>query len=292
MEIDPQGVMWVLDVGRKYFNQPEAVDNSCPPKIVLIDIDSKRTLSSYVFPADVAPPDGAFLNDIVLDLKHQVAFISSTGNNASDLGALVMYDRQRQHSRRFEDATTHAATDTASIRPLVIHGTDFTQQLSGSPTDGIALSPSRKRVYWSPLGGYHLYSVSARALRKGSDKKVRASLVDHGLKPDISDGMNFGRDGDLFFGGLTTDSLYRWTPGTDLSTSVVVARDAQQLGWVDTMAWDGHGSIWVTSNRLNLLFSGAMDFTGKDGPNFRIVKLKVGTNSYMKGKPKPVKMHG
>jgi len=287
MEIDPEGVMWVLDVGRKYFAKPDnAVDLSCPPKMVLIDVNTEKVLSSYIFPADVAPPDGAFLNDLALDLKHQVAFISSTGNNASDLGALVVYDRKHQRSRRFEDTSTHAATDTAQIRPLEIHGTDYTKQLSGFPTDGIALSPSLDRLYWCALGGYHMYSVSADALRsfKSSQQDVLETLVEHGLKPDISDGMSFGSDGDLFFGGLTTDSVYRWTPGTPLKDAAVVAK-SDKLWWVDTFAWGGHGDMWVTSNRLNLWFFGGIDFSGKIGPNFRILKLDVGTNSYMDGEP-------
>jgi len=280
MEIDKEGVMWVLDVGRKYFTQADAVDLSCPPKIVLIDIDTKETLSTYIFPADVAPPDGAFLNDLVIDLKHQVAFISSTGNNASDAGGIVVYDRQNQRSRRFEDVTTHAATDTASIRPLVIHGTDYTEQLTGFPTDGIALSPDLDRVYWSALGGYHLYSIDARTLRsfEAGYQEIVETLVDHGLKPDVSDGMSFGSNGDLFFGGLTTDSLYRWTPGTPVENSAVVAKD-EKLWWLDTFAWGGDGSVWVTSNKLNLWFFGGMDFTGASGPNFRIIKLDVDTNS-------------
>jgi sugar lactone lactonase YvrE len=287
MEIDPQGVMWVLDVGRKYFAKPDhAVDLSCPPKMVLIDVNTEKVLSSYTFPVDVAPPDGSFLNDLAIDLIHQVAFISSTGNNASDLGAVVVYDRTNQRSRRFEDRTTHAATDTAHIRPLEIHGTDYTEQLSGFPTDGIALSPSLDRLYWSALGGYHLYSVSADVLRsfESSQQEVLDTLEEHGLKPDVSDGMSFGSNGDLFFGGLTTNSVYRWTPGTPLEEAAMVA-NGDSLWWVDTFAWGGQGDMWVTSNRLNLWFFGGMDFSGESGPNFRILKLDVGTNSYMDGEP-------
>jgi sugar lactone lactonase YvrE len=254
--------------------------------MVLIDVNTEKVLSSYIFPADVAPPDGSFLNDLAIDLKHQVAFISSTGNNASDLGAVVIYDRNNQRSRRFEDQSTHAATDTARIRPLQIHGTDYTEQLSGFPTDGIALSPSLDRLYWSALGGYHLYSVSADALRsfETSQHEVLNTLEEHGLKPDVSDGMSFGSNGDLFFGGLTTDSVYRWTPGTPLEDAAVVAQ-GDSLWWVDTFAWGGQGDMWVTSNRLNLWFFGGMDFSGESGPNFRILKLDVGTNSYMDGEP-------
>ena len=64
----------------------------------------------------------------------------------------------------------------------------------------------------------------------------------------------------------------------------MVARDVD-LWWPDTMAWDGDGNIRVSSNRLNLWFFGGMDFTGRSGVNFHIVKLQVGTNSYMYGEP-------
>jgi len=275
----------VLDVGRKYFTEGDDVaDNSCPPKILLIDVDSKSTLSTYVFPASVAPQDGSFLNDLVLDLHHRIAFVASTGNNVSDLGALVVYDQQRQASRRFEDVTTHAATDTQDIRPIKIHGKDC-GFLSTFTADGIALSPSLDRLYWSTLGGYHLYSVSTESLRRldTSDDEVAKTILDHGLKPDISDGMTFGSNGDLFFGGIETNRLYRWTPGTPLNASFVVADDAEKLWWIDTLAWDGNGSIWATSNKAEMWFYHMMDFSGKSGPNFRIVKMQVGTNSYMEG---------
>jgi len=275
----------VLDVGRKYFAKGD-VDNSCPPKIQLISTRTERVISTHVFPADVAPRDGAFLNDLVLDLQNQLAYISSTGNNASDLGAIVVYDRLRDRSRRFEDERTHAATDTAEIRPLVIHGTEQ-PELLGFPTDGIALAPNLEKLYWSQLGGYHLYSVDTAVLRDfgASQTEISATIFDHGAKLDISDGMNFGSNGDLFYGGLTTDSLYRWTPGTSLSESEVVVKDEEKLWWIDTFAWDGKDNIWLTSNRLNTWFFTGMDFSGDTGSNFRFAKVAVGTNSYMESEP-------
>merc|ERR1712136_416769 len=79
MEIDSHGIMWVADVGRKYFTEPAAVDNSCPPKMVLVDVPTGEIIETYVFPPEVAPYDGAFLNDIVLDVPNQVAYLTSTG---------------------------------------------------------------------------------------------------------------------------------------------------------------------------------------------------------------------
>jgi sugar lactone lactonase YvrE len=289
MEIDSHGIMWVADVGRKYFTEPAAVDNSCPPKMVLVDVPTGEIIETYVFPPEVAPYDGAFLNDIVLDVPNQVAYLTSTGNNASDLGALVVYDRRLRRSRRFEDATTHANNLGAEIE---IHGSVYTNNLAGFPVDGIALSPRADQLYYSPLGGFHLYSVETAALRDftSSVSSIAATIVDHGAKPSNNDGMAIGSDGDLFFGGITTDTLYRWTLGSgsvQTETREVVT-DHENLWWVDTHAFDNRGNLWLTSNKLNTWSLGAvlphaMDFSGASGANFRIVKVPVGTNSYMQG---------
>ncbi|CAK9037114.1 unnamed protein product [Durusdinium trenchii] len=282
MEIDPQGVMWVVDVGRKYFT--ETSDDKCPPKILLIDIPSGDIIDSYVFPDEVAPYTGSFLNDIVLDVEHQMAYISSTGNTPADKGAIIVYDRANKRSRRIEDRSTHAEHGAR----LVIHSTDYSKLLEGLPVDGIALTPDGERIFYSALGGTELYSISAAKARNFSVNvsSVLASVDSHGKKSSNSDGMTFGADGFLYFGGLTMDSLLRWKPGTPLNETQQLAVDHEKLWWIDTFAWDNRGNLWLTSNRLNSWFfrdvvPPAMDFTGSSGANFRILKIPVGSNSYM-----------
>lgn len=182
MEIDSEAVMWVVDVGRKYFNDKTAYDNSCPPKMVLIDVLTGHIVDTYVFPNEVAPYTGSFLNDIVIDVPNQIGYISSTGNNGTDLGAIVVYDRKARKSRRFEDATTHL--DAKAV--VSIHGIPFGP---GGPTDGIALHPNRADLYFSPLGAPDLYSVSTEALRNFSmtSKDIARTVVDHGHKPSGRD---------------------------------------------------------------------------------------------------------
>jgi sugar lactone lactonase YvrE len=269
MEITPDGLMWIVDVGRKYFNDPDSVDNSCPPKMVLMDVESKKVVDSYVFPNKVAPHTGSFLNDIVVDVVEQVGYISSTGNNITDLGAIVMYDRLKKTSRRFEHPSTHAEG--------AFHVREF--ELQGVPTDGIALTPDRKHLYYCALTGLGLYSISTEAFRESSEA-AKASLISHGEKPDISDGMAFGSDGSLFFGGLQTDALYRWHPesGVPVAEAEVLAQSKEELYWIDTLAFDNRGKLLVTSNKLAAFFNNAMDFSSE---NFRIISFDVGTNSYM-----------
>lgn len=282
MEIDPSGVMWVIDVGRRYFAGPTkgTVNDKCPPKIVLIDIPTETIIETYIFPDDVAPYTGSFLNDIVIDVKREVAYISSTGTNYTDKGSIVVYDRKARSSRRFTGESTHA-----EFANVIIHDVNVSANIGGFPVDGIALAPSGKDLYFSTLDGYKLYSVSTELLRDTSktDAEISAAVHYHGKKPSDSDGMTMGADGSLFFGGLTTSSVYRWRNSGNLSLAPAIATDSQRLWWVDTFAFDNTGGLLVTSNKLNVWFWQQMDFSGASGANFRISKLQVGTKSYIAG---------
>jgi len=64
MEIDQFGRMWVVDVGRVHiFTEP---DNKCPPKLVIIDLETDEVILRYDFPANVVNPMSNFLNDIAV----------------------------------------------------------------------------------------------------------------------------------------------------------------------------------------------------------------------------------
>eukprot|EP00013_Stygamoeba_regulata_P025994 CAMPEP_0177650040 /NCGR_PEP_ID=MMETSP0447-20121125/11717_1 /TAXON_ID=0 /ORGANISM="Stygamoeba regulata, Strain BSH-02190019" /LENGTH=424 /DNA_ID=CAMNT_0019152857 /DNA_START=66 /DNA_END=1340 /DNA_ORIENTATION=+ len=294
MEIDPSGVMWVLDVGRKYFAEPNpfSKDNSCPPKMVWIDIESGAVLDVYIFPDDVAPYAGSQLNDLVLDVANQVAYITDTAPPLlnSDKGGLIVFDHKQRASRRFEHASTHAQDPAYHPR---IHGWGWpwNRLLSGSPVDGIALHPRGDRLFYTTNGGTNLYSLPARLLADFSVPlaDVARQVQLHGAKPSNTDGMAFGSDGTLFFGGMETDTVYALTAPYNAASATPLATDHQALWWADTMAFDNKGYLWVTSNRIeSFLFppyrmSMKGWFSGKNGPNFHICKIYVGTNSYLLG---------
>jgi len=290
MEIDPDGIMWVVDVGRKYFT--ETADNTCPPKIILLEVATGKELSRYTFPNDVAPYDASFLNDIVLDFPRKIAYLSSAGNGPADKGAIIVYDHANKASRRFEDDTTYAD----SSAQITIHGADLKGKLT-TPTDGIALAPSRDRLYYSPLDGFGLFSVPTAILRdfSSTNAAVSKAVTKEGAKPSNPDGMTFGANGNMFFGGVTTDTLYEWTPKTKTSDAKPIFHDPKRLWWIDTFAWDNVGNLWMTTNKLNLWFFGeknsthphGQDISGKSGANMRLIKVPVGTTSYMDVAPEP-----
>jgi hypothetical protein len=207
MEIDVNGIMWVIDVGRKYFADEGGPDNSCPPKIVFIDVPTGSVLEdeTYTFPADVCPYDGCFLNDIAVDVARQVGYISNTGNNASDPGGIIAYDRTTRQSRRFDDERLQAEHPPAGT--VEIHGRDYSSLVGSFPADGIALHPNGERLYWSVLGARRLYSLDASLLRDFS-RDADAARGSIQARPSLSDlGMPCAQQGGPpLVSSRTTDS--------------------------------------------------------------------------------------
>lgn len=326
MEIDPDGVMWVIDAGHKYFTfsgpGPELFDRSidpktheqtgrdgpdlsCPPKIVLIDIKDGTFIQSYVFPPDVVayhastPPFGTFLNDIVIDTVRQVAFISDLGGFESENGGIIVYSRNGNFgagsSRRYHDRTT-AGTMGYNI---TVNGHNYSSQLGGTAVDGIALSPDRKHLYYAKLGDPELYQVSTDALTDLSSDytawkaNVKATVVYLGNQVGTPNGHGFGvpdgitaaENGMIFAGAYNHNALGTYRVDKKLVHVKSVQSEAV-IPWIDTFGWDNKGYLWMTSNRLNHWFLGAatgntMDFSGRTGTNFKILKTYVGTNSYI-----------
>lgn len=81
MEIDTDGIMWVLDAKRT------TKEVTCPPKIVLLNLnDGGKVVQSYNVPRDQCP-EGCFLNDLVIDGD----FMYSSDFTKSDPGNLKAF---------------------------------------------------------------------------------------------------------------------------------------------------------------------------------------------------------
>ena len=97
-----------------------------------------------------------------------------------------------------------------------------------------------------------------------------------GIKRAPSDGMIASKKEEvLYFGGLTTNSVYRWDMRKEFNeeNQKIIAKSVKKLRWVDTFSWD-ESDLLLTSNKLDLFFTKKMDFSGNSGSNFRIVRLK------------------
>jgi hypothetical protein len=294
MFIDSLGRMWIIEVGRRnFFMGPRATVNG-PAGVWLLDMNSGVVLSKYYFPNEIVPYDSSFLDDIVVDESLEIAYLTDAG---FDEGALIVYDLKTQSSRRFAGASTQNEPGYV----MIINGVNYGNKIFTTPVDGIALSADKRFVYYCAVQGTALYRVPADLLRNFSATAddIDASVVLMGSKPP-SDGIMFLKD-ELFYGSLPESTFYSVTiiasssPGvTDDAVAVPANQDTMQwvcqLFWltinarvflctfndaqVDTFSSDPTGAamFYFVSNKLDEFIVGTMDFTGKNGPNMRIMR--------------------
>merc|ERR1712196_578734 len=220
----------------------------------------------------------SFLNDIVLDETRSIAYISNAGGK----GGIITYNFELNEARALIGPSTAPDPSVGNVR---IAGKPAKLALTAS--DGIALSSDRETLYFCPLSSYHLFSIPTAKLRDFTldNAVLNAAVVDVGVRPAPSEGIVFSNQGKLYLGGLTTSTLYEWTPGSQLSSMTPLAVNVEELTWIDTFAWDGMGNIIFSTNRLQLYNDDIYDFSRGAPANFRILRLAVGAKSYLDAQP-------
>jgi len=274
MEIDRRGWMWIIDVGRHAIM--EAVDEfKGVPKLWIWDIEGNRLVHEFLFPDRIASHKTSFLNDIFVDDVRDVAYISET----SGTGALLVYDYATNRARRWD---SHPALSFENpLPPFVVEGFDI-NNLGPLPVDGLALAPHIDRVFFTPIHGVKLYSVSASLLRDFSttNEQLDADVQDHGAKSSQCDGLTVSDDGMLYMSMLTANAVEAMEIAKqegnvvlrpELSSSTVVAQDSR-LFWPDTFGWatDEKGGLLVSGARLEMLFLGDWPSSRRNVALFRI----------------------
>lgn len=271
--IDSHNRLWALDMG---YTGGEVRAAPGGQKLVVFDLDSGRELRRIALPDAVADPATSFLNDIALDERRQVAYISDSGSRAEGgaAGGIIVLDLRTGAARRVLDRSPLTGDDPD--RPLRVNGE---QALPGVALkvgiNGIVLSPDGQHLYWSITTGDAVYRVESQYLRDGTlrDADIAKRVTGPIRIGGGSDGIAVGRDGAVYATNVTLNRVQRIDPSSLDVTTVV---EGPEWIWPDTMAFDHQGALWVSTNHLNHAFSGRMDFD-KAEPNFRIMRIRLGS---------------
>ncbi|KAJ8600850.1 hypothetical protein CTAYLR_008508 [Chrysophaeum taylorii] len=280
MEIDLEGRMWIVDVGRKYFHDDSVPTVNGPARLVLFDLSTDSVVDIFEFPDSVVPYNSSFLNDIALT-GNETAVISDAGGD----GALVVLDLAARTTFRFVDKSTSAEADVT----FVIGGVDYGNQTFTTPTDGIAYNPCDDHVYYCALQGLTLFKVPRAALFSFDVDTAAASVSIAARKTSPADGMTFAANGRLFTGGITDpdDTVYFFDFGISRRDNFPIYDDsnnvlARRQWWADTFAFNDTDLFWTT-NHLDQFLTSTMDFGPASSPNFEIHRANVGSPSYLHG---------
>lgn len=273
VEIDPKGRMWVLDTGRSTSLRENKAN--CPARLVILDLENNgQVLRIYNFPDDVARRSDTYLNDIVLDHEDGGwAYITDNGNK--DPG-IIVYSLKNNTSWKVRHESMKAKQEAVGFMVAKTH------VINPVNVDGIALSPAGspgRQVYYSPLSSFHLYSVPVYALKYDATS-IDQYVKELGRKSSQTDGMAMSSTGVLYFGLLADDAISMWDTKNEPSFTTgqrIISRDHVLTQWPNSFAFDENGNFWCVSNQLQNFLNNRVNI---DVPNYRLIRVRVGTKSY------------
>jgi len=270
--VDPSGTrLWVLDTGSIGFGTTSLGG----PKLIAVDLNTNRVIKKIVFPADVALPT-TYLNDVRFDLHRGgegMAFITDSTSSGPN-GIIVVDLATGKNWRRLND---HPSTKPDPEFVPVVEGEILEMRIPGQPparfavgSDGIAISPDGKTLYYCPLTSRHLYSVSVDALsdQSRSDAEVAATVKDLGEKGGAGDGLESDAQGRVYLSDYEHNAIRRRSSNNEIETLV---HDPRVL-WPDTLSLAANGYLYFTANQVERqsVFHNGQDLRQKPYVLFRV----------------------
>lgn len=285
IEIDPKGQIWIIDGGHTSTLQQPPIER-CPPKLVIYDIHTNRTVVTYPFPENVANKQDSYLYDLVVDnTDGDYAYI--TDNSGKDPGIIVYSQRLNRawkirHPSMKADpaATVFRVNDVTVSAPLNIAGIALGPRIR-NPAAQLVVAEDRE-VFYCPISSRHLYSINASVLRDETNANEQFQYAgrvrDLGLKNGQTAGMTMDSRGWLYYGLLSDTSIARWDSSQPFATSQkLISKDPEYLQWPSSFAFDDKGNLLLVTNKLQRFI---YDKIRLDQSNFRILSAKVDSKSY------------
>jgi len=241
--------LWILDTGSLAFGPVKPGGG----KLIAVDLNTNQVTKKIVFPPDVALVT-TYLNDVRFDLRRGaegMAFI--TDSSTPGPNALIVVDLATGKSWR--RLNNHASTGPDPAFVPVVEGEILQMRLPGQApakfavgSDGIAISPDGKTLFYCPLTSRHLYSVSIDALadRNQTEAEVAATVKDLGEKGGAGDGLESDAEGRVYLSDYEHDAVRRRTESGEIETLI---HDPRVL-WPDTLSLAADGYLYFTANQI------------------------------------------
>lgn len=237
LRVDRQGRLWVLDFAR--FGRGR-------PRIVAIDLASRRVVHQYEFPPSVAGL-GSMLNDFQVDAEGRYIYIAET-SPVWQTPAIVVYDSIAGTSRRVLDGHPSVRSERFDIhvdeRRMALPGGILPLRIA---VDSIALSRDGTWLYYGAVTGSRLWRIRVTHLVDPAlDNAALASKVEAFAEKPLTDGLTTDDDGNVYLSDMEHSAVHRLAPDGRLQTLVSDPR----LRWPDGFSFGPDGWLYVTCSAL------------------------------------------
>jgi len=238
--VDSQENLWIVDPASP---QMEGVVEG-GAKLVRISLKDNRVERVYPLDSQLAPKE-SYINDVAVDTKRQVAYLTDSG-----IGALVLLNLKNGKGKRFFEK--HQATLSDSSYIFKVNGKELANEKGPVKihSDGIALSPDGRYLYFKPLTDIKLSRIETKWF---FDRKLKAEKVADKIERlgtvCITDGMAVDRRGNLYLGDITHREIIRYEP--DGKTEIIFKDD--RLLWPDSFALSKDNYLYMTCSQIHLM---------------------------------------
>ena len=238
--IDSDDNLWVLDPANPDFGK------SMPAGVKLLRIDLRTNKLVRVYRFEDLPLDKASLNDVQVDLRRQMAYLSDPGR-----AAIVVLDLKTGKSRTLLEKHPSTVADPNFV--LRIDNQDVRDNKDkpfSSNVNGIALTPDGQYFYYRPITQTKLFRIRTQLL---ADANLTADQVAAGVETvgeaGVSHGMIADKENNVYMGDSQAKTIHRFTPAGKLEA---VAKD-ERLWWPDSFAISPDGYLYVTAAQYERL---------------------------------------
>ncbi len=232
---DDAGTLWILDPAAPMMQ--EIQDSGA--KLVRINKFNNTVERTYYFSGIV--PDTAYVNDVRVDVQRQFAYLTESKG-----GGIIVVNLVSGQMRRV--LSTHYSTKSDPNYKFIIDGHELMK--NGKPakinSDGIALTPDYKWLYYKPTTDDKLYRIETEHLRNFdmSDSALGTKVQDLGHFA-ATDGMIFDKKGNLYLGDPQHYRLLKIDPSLHMTTLI----QDDRLIWPDSYAI-ADGYLYLTCSQI------------------------------------------
>ncbi len=241
--VDDKDRLWVIDPASP--KQSGVYKNG--HKLVCIDLKTNKVAKVYPMAGVVGA--ASYLNDVRVDTKREVAYLTESQN-----GGIVVLDLKSGKARLV--LQNHPSVKADPAFKFIIDGRILRDDKGPVRfnSDGLALTPDGDWLYYKPLSDNKLYRIKTEFLRDESvaDKELGGKVEDLG-KWTTTDALVMDAKGNLYLGDILNYTIYRLanTSGAkaDLKRENIIT-DKVRLQWPDSYAIQD-GNLYITTSQID-----------------------------------------
>lgn len=270
IECDRDGIVWMLDNGRRSEKQPK-----------LVAWNTKKKRLHRVIPiTEEALIETSFLDDLALDPEEPFIYLADPA--AGDDAALIVVDLVTGLSRRVLHGDHAVRAEKIGLQmdgqAVVVKRPDGRQVQPLSGVNPITVDKKGKWLFFGPMNSRILYQIPTKDLRNAALLEVelagRIKRVS-GQKP-IASSMSIDSKGNIYFADIQRHAItYLSVADQRLHTLV----EDPRILWPDGLCFGTDGKLHFFTSQLHrtAIFNGGKDRTQAPFWIFKIKALASGT---------------